>query len=279
MGDDHSSYAFYFDEKRGVYLADLYSINWMQDSQYNMTSGETLLHQFDLVKALTNESTVEEFGDLSIQQEPVQFFQADGYLSREEENQVEEENVRRRNENDKLLNLSKMIKASKTKKFKNKGLSGKQKENRAARLRTAEINLTQLVDSRDVGITTLLNRMKVATYEGNIELATQLGQEISEEFQYRQNVDLAIKKIIQQVVTSDNRYPQEKTDVKHWYHMKRDLVRKDYDCLRMMVGLYQENCYRGLEDYSMKYVRVLANLCTVYELHPEPVKQIMTASC
>lgn len=281
--DDHSSYAYYFDEKRGVYLADLYSINWMQDSQYNMTSGETLLHQFDLVKALTNESTVEEFGDLSIQQEPVQFFQGDGFFSREEENPlVEEENVRRREEND-LLNMSKMLKASKTKIKainKNQGPSGKQKrQSPAARLRTAEMDLTQLVDSRDVGIATLLNRMKVATYEGNIELGKQLGQQISEEFQYRQNVDLAFEKIIKQVVTSDNRYPQEKTDVKHWYDMKRDLVRKDYDCLRMMVGLYQETCYRGLEDYSMKYVRVLANLCTVYELHPDPVKQIMTASC
>jgi len=47
-------------------LGDLYSVNWMEDSDKSITSGETLQTQFETVKQLTNKSHVLQFGDLTI---------------------------------------------------------------------------------------------------------------------------------------------------------------------------------------------------------------------
>jgi len=281
--DDHSSYAYYFDEKRGVYLADLYSINWMQDSQYNMTSGETLLSQYELVKLLTNESTVEEFGDLSMQAEPVENFQASGFFTPE---LTEGRSERRRPESRKSLDeLTSLMKNSKKK--HGRKTSKKPKEgnlwqkllNIAIANDSPIMNIENVVDSRDVTLATLMNRMRIANYKGEVEEGKSYAKKIGKEFEYRQNVDTAVQDIITQIVTSDNRWPQESTALAYWFDMTRDLVRRDYDCLRLMVRQYQDNCYRGLEDYSMKYVRVFANLCTVFDLQDKQVKAIMKGSC
>nr|AIZ77505.1 legumain-protease-precursor [Platynereis dumerilii] len=70
-----SSYACYYDNKRNTYLGDLYSVNWMEDSDKEDLSSETLQDQFKIVKSETNESHVMEYGDLSIGQETVAIFQ------------------------------------------------------------------------------------------------------------------------------------------------------------------------------------------------------------
>jgi len=58
-------------------LGDLYSVNWMEDSDNN-TAGETLEDQFNKVKALTTKSHVTEFGDTTIAQHEVNTFQGSG---------------------------------------------------------------------------------------------------------------------------------------------------------------------------------------------------------
>jgi legumain len=61
-----SSYACYFDAKRAAYLGDLYSVNWMEDSDVEDLTKESLFQQFTLVKARTNLSHVMEYGDLNL---------------------------------------------------------------------------------------------------------------------------------------------------------------------------------------------------------------------
>jgi legumain len=61
-----SSYACYFDATRSAYLGDLYSVNWMEDSDVEDLSKETLFQQFTLVKARTNLSHVMQYGDLNL---------------------------------------------------------------------------------------------------------------------------------------------------------------------------------------------------------------------
>lgn len=63
---DHSSYACYYDNKRETYLGDVYSVNWLEDSDREDLKLETLRDQYRLVKKETNTSLVMEFGDLSI---------------------------------------------------------------------------------------------------------------------------------------------------------------------------------------------------------------------
>ena len=57
-------------------LGDLYSVNWMEDSDASITSGETLEAQFQKVQQETNKSHVTEFGQKSIaSSEPTSNFQ------------------------------------------------------------------------------------------------------------------------------------------------------------------------------------------------------------
>jgi len=74
-----SSYACYYDAKRQAYLGDLYSVNWMEDSDAQDISKETLFQQFTTTKAKTNLSHVMEYGDLNLgKMHDVGEFQAEG---------------------------------------------------------------------------------------------------------------------------------------------------------------------------------------------------------
>lgn len=72
-----SSYACYYDDKRGTYLGDWYSVNWMEDSDKKNLNVETLQEQYDVVRKLTNTSHVMEYGDLKIAKQPVADFQSE----------------------------------------------------------------------------------------------------------------------------------------------------------------------------------------------------------
>ena len=61
---EESSYACYYDDKRQTYLGDLYSVNWMEDSDAEDISKETLFKQFQITQKKTTESHVMQYGDL-----------------------------------------------------------------------------------------------------------------------------------------------------------------------------------------------------------------------
>ncbi|XP_024424096.1 legumain [Desmodus rotundus] len=61
-----SSYACYYDEERSTYLGDWYSVNWMEDSDVEDLTKETLHKQYQLVKSHTNTSHVMQYGNKSI---------------------------------------------------------------------------------------------------------------------------------------------------------------------------------------------------------------------
>lgn len=60
-----SSYACYFDQKRGTYLGDVYSVVWMEDSDAEKIDKESLYRQYLVTKAKTNTSHVMQYGDLA----------------------------------------------------------------------------------------------------------------------------------------------------------------------------------------------------------------------
>jgi len=72
---DESSYACYYDDKLATYLGDVYSVNWMEDSDKENIETESLQTQFNIVKNLTTTSHVMEYGDLSISKLMVGYFQ------------------------------------------------------------------------------------------------------------------------------------------------------------------------------------------------------------
>ncbi|KAI4871389.1 hypothetical protein NFI96_015111 [Prochilodus magdalenae] len=72
---DESSYACYYDEARDTYLGDLYSVNWMEDSDKEDLTKETLAKQFKIVKSLTNTSHVMQYGNKTLSHMKVVEFQ------------------------------------------------------------------------------------------------------------------------------------------------------------------------------------------------------------
>lgn len=72
----HSSYACYYDQTLNTYLGDVYSVNWMENSDLGMLATETLSQQYNIVKKETNTSTVCEFGDTKMKADKLNQFQA-----------------------------------------------------------------------------------------------------------------------------------------------------------------------------------------------------------
>jgi len=78
---DTSSYACYYDAKRNTYLGDVYSVNWMENSDAVDISKESLQDQFTVVKRLTNTSVCCEYGDQTFATEPVSYFQGPSHAA------------------------------------------------------------------------------------------------------------------------------------------------------------------------------------------------------
>jgi len=79
---EESSYACYFDQKRGTYLGDVYSVNWMEDSDVEQIDQESLYQQFVITRQKTNTSHVMQYGDLNLgQTHKVGEFQGEGKQS------------------------------------------------------------------------------------------------------------------------------------------------------------------------------------------------------
>ncbi|GFT62295.1 legumain [Nephila pilipes] len=72
---EESSYACYFDDERETFLGDYYSVNWLEDSDKEILTQETLHQQFKIVKTETHKSHVQEFGNLKMGQMHVSEFQ------------------------------------------------------------------------------------------------------------------------------------------------------------------------------------------------------------
>ncbi|XP_042548556.1 legumain isoform X2 [Dipodomys spectabilis] len=72
---NESSYACYYDDARGTYLGDWYSVNWMEDSDVEDLTKETLHRQYQLVKSHTNTSHVMQYGNKSISSMKLMQFQ------------------------------------------------------------------------------------------------------------------------------------------------------------------------------------------------------------
>ncbi|GFO03116.1 legumain [Plakobranchus ocellatus] len=73
---DESSYGCYCENDRNTCLGDLYSVNWMENSDSADLHTETLEKQFEIVKQETNLSHVQQYGDLTYTSLPVEQFLA-----------------------------------------------------------------------------------------------------------------------------------------------------------------------------------------------------------
>jgi legumain len=72
---DQSSYAFYYDDTRGTYLGDEYSVHWMEDSDVEPFATYSLKSQFVLLQKVVLQSQPQLYGQMSMGNLPVGLFQ------------------------------------------------------------------------------------------------------------------------------------------------------------------------------------------------------------
>jgi legumain len=175
----------------GSCLGDLYSVNWMEDSDSTQT--ETLEAQYKKVVKETVKSHPMQFGTMTFNTEPIGDFQS------------EEKSLRR---------------------------------NKAS---TPDMRKTS-VDSRDNKMHMLYHKY-LTTGENFSELHAEL--------RHRDQSDSTFKKIAVRATGAElgaKLYEDKAIEV------------SNFDCLRQAVDTYEKYCEQ-LSDYSLKYVRVLKNLC------------------
>lgn len=76
---DESSWGCCYDSYRQAYLGDVFSINWMWNSDRIAMRNTTIQEEFQKVRAMTNTSTVCEYGNLNVSNRLVQAFQGRQY--------------------------------------------------------------------------------------------------------------------------------------------------------------------------------------------------------
>lgn len=222
-----SSYAYYYNSTLGTYMADEYSIRWMQDSTNNWNDWESLIQQFQNVKKIVTESHPQQYGDNNFENEPIEDFEA--YQDRIKPNNT-------------LLKL-----LDSTKKDKNQSISCPSSFN--PNWQPSKIG----VDSRDVKLAILQNRYLNSLLLENKILYKEL---IEEELRYRLKIDLIFEKII---ITVTGITDDEFIDALKYGH----LVPTNYNCLKRAYAEYEEECDK-FTDYSLKYITTLVNLCEIY---------------
>ncbi|KAL3309016.1 hypothetical protein Ciccas_012442 [Cichlidogyrus casuarinus] len=71
-----SSYACFCDDPViGMCMGDIYSVNWMNDTETHSTMNRTVEQQYEAVKQLTQKSHVTEFGDRKVASDDLEEFQ------------------------------------------------------------------------------------------------------------------------------------------------------------------------------------------------------------
>jgi legumain len=179
-------------------LGDLYSVNWMEDSDAADMSTETLEQQFTKVKQETDKSHVMQYGSTSFDTEPIGDFQTEAQAM-------------------KLLRefgINRPIK-----------VMGTDKKSAAE---------SSTVDSRDIPLVTAFH-----TYLRNPTAAK--AAKLVAEIEHRETVDKRFAQIDAAHLTAR--------------HAPRSTA-----CHKAANEAYEAACGRH-SDYSLKYVRVLVNMC------------------
>jgi len=186
-------------------LGDLYSVNWMEDSDKAAEmKSETLEAQFNLVVAKTDKSHVQEFGTLGMSTDPIHSYQGgeDGPVSRPS------------------------------------SAAG-------ARQPDQELKHSSAVVSRDIPLVSRFYRYLRAK-EGH---RTAQAEALIAEIQHREAVDGLFAKL-SAAVSGDASGSL----------LRAQMELRDHECQQEATEQVMQAC-GAFSDYSMKYARVIVNLC------------------
>ena len=201
-------------------LGDLFSVNWMEDSDSHDTTKETLNVQYKRVKKLTNKSHVMQFGDVT---DMGSEFVAE-FIGNED------------------VNGTAFVAAS----F------------------NSDHNVGQF-DSRDHELDRFYHAY---SRSDTVEDAERLMMEIHSRVQHRTNVE----RIVSDITNGDN------VKTKHLLHPETYYEPKLDQCQKKVDAAYDEHC-GGYTDYSLKFVRVMVNLCETTNGDADRIVQAVAKAC
>jgi legumain len=233
---DQPSYAFYYNDTLSTYMADEYSIRWMQDSTNNWDAYESLIKQFKDVAQIVKESQPQKYGDFDFDHEPIEDFEA--YQDRKFKGEY-------------VLKLLKNSIKNLEKESLVPDLSNYNKDWRPS---------TSAMNSRDVKLAILQHRYLSAK---DIDAKIYAASLVEDEMEYRLTIDLLFDELIKYVAGFSNNGDYKLTD-SFVDAIKYGHIRpSNYQCLKYVYNKYEENCER-FTDYSLKYVNTLVNLCEIF---------------
>jgi len=226
------SYAYYYNDTLSTYMADEYSIRWMQDSTNNWDQYETLKQQYQDVAEIVKESQPQKYGDDSFDDEPIEDFEA--YKDRKDEY---------------VLNVL------------NNSIKNLQKESACSSFDRKWVPSRLAVNSRDVKLSVLQHRYLAAK---DIDSKIYAAAMVEKEIEYRLSTDLLFDEIIEYVLA--NKYDGDLIIAEEFMDaIKYGRTRpSNYKCLKKVYSHYEKECER-FTDYSLKYVNALVNLCEVFD--------------
>jgi len=232
---DQPSYAYYYNDTLSTYMADEYSIRWMQDSTNNWDAYESLIDQFKDVAAIVNESQPQKYGDERFDNEPIEDFEA--FEDRPYGDDILEYLIKS------IFGLEKQWLSAVPLKYYDEWVPSK-----------------DAVSSRDVKLAILQHRYLAAK---DVDSKIYAAAMVEEEIEYRLSVDILFEQVIEFVVggvnDADDMMTDEYMDAIMYGHVRP----VNYDCLKRAYSEYEANCER-FGDYSLKYVNTLVNLCEVF---------------
>jgi len=226
---DQSSYAFYYNDTLSTYMADEYSIRWMQDSTANWDAYESLLKQFQNVAAIVKESQPQKYGDEKFANEPIEDFEA-------------------------FEDHESKITALK------KSSTAPSREEEAWTYTKEWVPSSKSVDSRDVKLAVLQHRFLAAKGTEATAAAWVL---VQKEVQHRNDVDQVFDELIKFVTGyNDNEGLLGRNDMVD--AIKNGHLRPtNFECLKQVYAAFETDC-EPFDDYSLKYVSSLVNMCELY---------------
>jgi len=226
---DQSSYAFYYNDTLSTYMADEYSIRWMQDSTENWDAYESLLKQFQDVAAIVKESQPQKYGDERFENEAIEDFEA--FEDHE----------------------SKMTALKKSS-------TARSSEDKAWAYTKEWVPSSKSVSSRDVKLAVL--QFQFLSAKGD-EAMTDAAILVMEEVGHREDVDLVFDELIKFVTGYNGNEGllgrDDMVDAIKYGHIRPT----NFECLKEVYAAFEMDC-EPFDDYSLKYVSSLANMCELY---------------
>jgi legumain len=224
-----SSYAYYYNTTLATYMADEYSIRWMQDTtNFWNYEYEILLQQYINVENAVTESHPQKYGDFNFDNETIEDFQA---------------------YDDRKSMHSSYKNKKQTVPIRGNRLNSIQSENDASTFRFSRL----AADSRDVKLATLRHQFEDAKSMAERRYFSDLMQI---EIKQRRFVDLIAFSIVKYL--SGFAY---ESDISHLVY--DTLSPTNFACLKQAYKTFEQHCFK-FDEYSLKYVQTLVNMCEMY---------------